>query len=202
MGLHTRLLHRPRRLHGLVSRTPRAQSVVSIYRSLFPAAVATAPATLVLGGVGWLVGELWLSSIAETLGRASVQVIVRSPDGASGQLLGVALALAVAAPMALAVRAVITRVSGTGSTLGQWAVALLCILLGTQVGLGGALFNTARVSVPAALDATAGLGTVSVALSDLALANWAFAGAGGAAVIVLAVGIASAGLKPDETPMT
>lgn len=168
--------------------------------SLHPA-IATVPAALLLGAIGYFVGEQWLSSISDTLARASVQVVALDPSAATLQRVGVAAAVGGAAPLALGVRAGITRVSKQPATLGQWATSLLFILMGTQVGLGGALFNTARVTVPSALDASVQAGAVQLALSDLALGNWALAGAAGAAVIVLAVGITGAGLEASSAQL-
>jgi hypothetical protein len=156
--------------------------------------------TLSLAATGWWLGELGLVHIGDTLSRASVDLITNDPGERTLQRTGVAVALGGAAPLARLVRAGISRVSHTPPTIAQWATTLLFIVLGALAGMGGSLFNVARVAVPAALDASAATGAVQVSLAELALGNWAIAGAAGAAIILLAVGVASAGLERSTPP--
>ena len=153
-----------------------------------------------LGAIGWAVGGLWLQSVTDTLARASVDVVSTHPGTAALLRGGVAGAMAASAPLGAVVRLVIGRVRGRPPSWTELATATLVLVLGVQVGLGGALFATARVAVPAALDASAQTAAVTVALEQLALGEWAAAGAGGAAVILLAVGLAGAGLERTEPP--
>jgi hypothetical protein len=157
------------------------------------------PAAAVLGGIGWLVSAAWIGQILHTLERASVEVVTSDPNTIWMMRTGVAVALGLAPVLALVVRAVVTRLSRRPATLGEWAATTGWLLLGSQVGLGGALFNAARVAIPHALDASTVAGSVRLDAADLALGNWALAGVGGAAVIAAAIGLVSAGLESSES---
>jgi len=165
--------------------------------SLRPA-VATLPAAAVLFGLGWLAGGFWLDQIGGVLARVSVTLVASDLTALTSQQLAVAAAVGGSAPLALLVRAGISRVSRTPATLAQWATSLGFVVLGSQAGVGGALFNTARVSLPSALDASAEVGQVQLAASELALGGWALGGAVGAAIILLAVGITTAGVEQSQ----
>lgn len=151
--------------------------------------------TLLLAATGWWLAEICLVHIGDTLAKASVDLITLDPTERTSQKTGVAVALGGAAPLARLVRTGISRVSHAAPTIAQWATTLLFIVLGALAGMGGSLFNVARVAIPSALDASAAIGAVQVTLAELALGNWAMAGAAGAAIILLAVGVASAGLE-------
>ena len=152
-------------------------------------------ASLLLTLAGTWVFDVWFAQILSTLSRASVGVAGSDDAAVQSMRTGLALALGSSPLVAIAVRAIISRLSGRRATLSEWAVTVGWLLFGSQVGLGGALFAAARVSIPAALDASALGDGVQVQAAELALANWAMAGIGGTAVIVAAIGLVTAGLE-------
>mgnify|MGYP000076313736 CR=1 FL=1 len=143
-------------------------------------------ATLVLGALGYAVAGAWQTGLVNTLTGADIAV--RNLDVASTQQLRVALAIALCAPLTLLLRVLFDRLSERASTPAQFLGTLLLVVLGTQAGLGGALFATARVALPSALDASVTLGEVSVDLGELWLDAWALAGGVSAAIMVGIVG--------------
>ncbi|HCH63030.1 MAG TPA: hypothetical protein DFR83_09510, partial [Deltaproteobacteria bacterium] len=156
---------------------------------------AAVPVALLLVAIGWWLSGVWMAQILDTLAHGSVEVVTVDPAVVHQMRAGVAAALGGSPFLAIGVRAAISRLSKRAPTWAEWAMAIFWLFLGSQAGLGGALFATARVSIPAALDASTVAGAVSIDAAELALGNWALAGVAGAAVIVVAVGLVSAGLE-------
>ena len=161
--------------------------------------LAALPTSVLLGAVGWWVSGVWLDRITGTLARASVELSTTQPDTISQMHMGVAAALGATPFVALLVRAAISRLSGRAARLREWAQTTFWLVLGSQVGLGGALFATARVALPAALDASVATNGVHIDVAEIAPGNWALAGVAGAAVITTSIGLVSAGLERDGT---
>ena len=167
--------------------------------------VAAVPAALLLSAIGWWLSGVWMAQILNTLLRGSVEVVTTDRSVVPQMRAGVAAALGGSPFLAIGVRAAISRLSKRTPTWTEWALAIFWLFLGSQAGLGGALFATARVSIPAALDASTGAAAVTIEAAELAIGNWALAGVASAAVLVVAVGLVSAGLetsnpKPPSTP--
>ena len=161
---------------------------------------AAIPAALLLTAIGWWLSGVWVAQILNTLARGSVEVVTTQADVISQMRMGVAAALGTSPFVAIVVRMAIRRLSKRMPTWAEWGTSIFWLFLGCQAGLGGALFATARVSIPAALDASTRSSGVSIDAAELALANWALAGVVGAAVIVTAVGLVSAGLETSGEP--
>lgn len=161
---------------------------------------AAIPAALLLTAIGWWLSGVWVAQILDTLARGSVEVVSTQDDIIPQMRIGVAAALGTSPFLAIVVRLAIRRLSKRMPTWAEWGTSVFWLFLGCQAGLGGALFATARVSIPAALDASTKSSGVSIEAAELALANWALAGVVGAAVIVTAVGLVSAGLEGSAQP--
>jgi len=160
----------------------------------------TLGATVLLAGLGHLIAGLWQSGLIDTLQGAGIAVLQQ--ELASAQQLKTAAAIALSAPAAHVLRLGFERISKQASTIGQFLGTLVLVVFGTQAGLAGSLFATARVALPTALDASAVVGTVSVNLNELALDSWALAGGVSAAIMLALVGSVVTALEAGEGTAT
>ena len=84
----------------------------------------TTVTTLILTGIGGWVFDVWYSQILSTLARASVVVHGSEPTAVETMRTGVALALGSSALLAIAVRAIITRISKQPIELSEWSMTV------------------------------------------------------------------------------
>lgn len=155
-------------------------------------------ATIVLTGLGHVIAGLWQVGLVETLQDADITV--NGMGIAPKQQLRAAVAIGICGPLTLLLRVIFDRISAQPSTPVQYAGTLVMVFLGTQAGFAGALFATARVALPSALDASATIGTVAVDLGELWLDAWALAGGVSAAIMVGLVGGVITALEADGAP--
>jgi hypothetical protein len=149
--------------------------------------LAAAVSVLVCGGLGWLLAGTWQQGLVETLEELGLTVAIGAPGEALGIRTATAACLALAGPLAVLCQGLLDRLRRAEPPAWRLVTDVALLLLGGNLGLGGATIATARVAVPQALEASVDTGAMVVQLRDLGLPNWALAGVVGAAILLTAV---------------
>lgn len=142
---------------------------------------------LACGGLGWVLAGAWQDGLVHTLQDLGLAVALGDPGEALRLRLWTTAALALAGPAATLSQGALDRLRAAPPPAWRLGSDVFLLLLGGNLGLGGATIAAARVAVPRALEASVETGTVLVKLDELGLPNWALAGVLGAAVLLTAV---------------
>lgn len=162
---------------------------------MFPilAALVSGPLFAAIGfGVTWAAR----TALMDMLVGANVQLVVTDPSWALTVDATGSAALGLAAWATALVVWLTGRIGDRGFTMRRFGVGLAAAFVGQLVGLGGAVFHTARAAVPAALGADVSAVTPILDAGELVVGGWA-AGGAAAGVIIFAAVTAMAGLGPS-----